>query len=352
MTDAVFAVAAPFAAVVTAFGFLVFVSIHGRPRSVSFWLFVTAAELLLFQAIPIIGLLPGLLLLLFSIDAFVFYALLVHAFLLSLLIEAAIGRISRRFVIVPILMYGAYYTAYFGQARDIEEEAAKMNLVNVGKALDFDPDKMSVVFDSMGDLGSFVAHYKVPVAYFQDNYAHSESARLIPASQCAIIKNSKNGAAASIETAEYNYQMGLLTKVTAPCVLLRAEKPTNPPLYVRRAPEQQKRFAISVQSIEIFFNGQLIGTHQSLHVYRIPPILWHMGCGFSDTKPWGCLGFFSEYSETIGSEPKINDRVGYTSPLGDMLAIPKYTNEDILHFAGYPANAGIVALAQSPPAAK
>ncbi len=320
-----------------------------RKRPISFYLFVVTAGLLLFQAIPIVGLLPGVLLLFLSINAFVFYALLLHVFLISLFIEAAIGRIPRWLMIVPIFMYGGYYGAYLGQARVIEEETAKMNLVNVGKALDFDPDKMSLVFDHQGDLGAFVTHYKVPVAYFQDKYGHNnKSARLIPAPQCATIKNFDNGAAASVGTTEYSYKIGLLTKETAPCVLLRTEKPPNPPLYVRRAPAEQKHLKIFEQSIEILFNGKLIGSHQSLDVYRIPPILWQIGC----VLPWGCVGLFSEHAETIGSEPKINDRIGYTSPVSDMLAIPKYTNDDILHFAGYPSNAETVALAQSPPAAK
>jgi hypothetical protein len=85
----------------------------------------------------------------------------------------------------------------------------------------------------------------------------------------------------------------------------------------------------------------------------MPPILWQTGCGFSDRNPtWTCFGLFSEDAETIGSEPKLYDQVGYTSPVGDMLAIPRYTNTNILDFAGYPSNAEIVALAQSPPIAK
>lgn len=325
-----------------------------RKKPISFYLFVVTAGLLLFQAIPIVGLLPGLFLLFLSISAFVFYALLVHAFLISLFIEAAIGRIPRWLMIVPVLMYGAYYTAYFGQARVIEEETAKMNLINVGKVLDFDPDKMSLVFDHVGDLELFVAHYKVPVAYFRDKIVAraDKSGRLIPASQCAAVKSFDNGAEASIGTSQYRYKIGLLTKDTAPCELVRREQPPNQPLYVRRVPDEQKKLAVYVRSIEILFDGKPIGSHRSLQVYNIPPILWRIGCGFSDTRLWTCFGLFSEYPETIGSEPNLVDQVGYTSPVSDMLAIPKYTNEDILNFAGYPSNAEIVALAQSPPVAK
>lgn len=322
-----------------------------RKRSISFSLFVVAAGLLLFQAIPIVGLLPAVLLSFISINAFVVYALLVHAFLISLFIEAAIGRIPRWLMIVPVFMYGEYYGAYFGQARAIEEETAKMNLENVGKVFDFDPDKMSLVFDNLRDLELFVAHYKAPVVYFRDRtVAHNnKSARLIPASQCAAIKSFDNAAEAWIGTTQYFYQTGLLTKDTAPCVLLRPEQPPNPPLYVRRVPDEQKRLAVHVESIEILFDGKLIGSHRNLLVFRMPPILRQIGCGFSDANAsWRCFGLFSEDAETIGSGPQTNDRVGYTSPVSDMFAIPKYTNEDILHFAGYPSNAEAVALAQSP----
>jgi hypothetical protein len=154
---------------------------------------------------------------------------------------------------------------------------------------------MSLVFDHMGDLEAFVAHYKVPVAYFQDRSAvNNRSARLVPVSQC----NTTDGASHA-ETAKYFYQDGLLTKETALCVLFRSEKPPNPPLYLRRAPAEQKHLKIFVQSIELRFNGKLIGSHKSLDVYRIPPILWQVGC----VLPWGCFGLFSENAETIGSEP-------------------------------------------------
>jgi len=326
-----------------------------RKRSISVYLFVVTAGLLLFQTIPIVGLLPAVLLSFVEINAFVVYALLVHAFLVLLFIEAAIGRVPRWLMIVPVFVYGEYYGAYFGQARAIEEETAKMNLENAGKVLDFDPDKMSLVFDNMGDLELFVAHYKVPVVYFRDEIVarNNKSARLVPASQCSAIKSFDNGAAAYIETTQYFYQTGLVTKDTAPCVLIRPEQPPNPLVYVRRVPDEQKRLAVHVRSIEILFDGKPIGSHRSLLVFRIPPILRHIGCGFSDANPsWRCFGLLSEDAETIGSEAKTNDRVGYTSPVSDMLAIARYTNEDILHFAGYPSNAAAVALAQSRPRAK
>lgn len=326
-----------------------------RKRSISFYLFFATVGLLLFQAIPIVGLLPAVLLSFMEINAFVVYALLLHAFLLLLFIEAAIGRIPRWLMIVPVFVYGEYYGAYFGQARAIDEETAKMNLESAGKVLDFDPDRMSLVFDNMRDLELFVAHYKVPVAYFRDRIVarNNKSARLIPASQCATIKSFDNAAAASIATTRYFYQTGLLTRDRAPCVLVRPEQPSNPPLDVRRIPDAQKRLAGYVRSLEIIFDGKPVGSHRSLLVFRIPPILWRIGCAFSDANPsWRCFGLFSEDAETIGSAPQINDRVGYTSPVSDMLAIPRYTNEDILHFAGYPSNAEAVALAQSPLPAK
>ena len=108
------------------------------------------------------------------------------------------------------------------------------------------------------DSELFVAHYKVPVAYSQNN-----SARLIPASQCAAIKSYDNGASARTMTTQYLYPRELVTKETAPCLLFRDEQAANPAVYVRKveyASAKQELFSVSVLSTEVVFNGRPVGS--------------------------------------------------------------------------------------------
>jgi hypothetical protein len=317
-------------------------------RSISFWLGAAAIGLFLFQALPVVGLLPAFLFLFFSLNVFVVNALLVHAFLIALFVEASMGWAPRALMVVPVLAYGAYYGAYFEQTRIIADETANLEKRNVSKGLDFDPSVMSLVFSHEMDLELFVAHYKVPVAYSQNN-----SARLIPASQCAAIKSYDNGASARTMTTQYLYPRELVTKETAPCLLFRDEQPANPPVYVRKveyASAKQESFSVSVLSTEVVFNGKLVGSRESLRVYRIRPYLKFLGCFFGK-----CGSLFEEDSQTIGPDgpdPAYVDKTLYASPASELLAIPKYTNADIIDFAGYPSNAPIISLAQSPPPLK
>jgi hypothetical protein len=125
-------------------------------HSFSFSIGVALAALIVLQLPP----LPGVILMMFG--AAYFAGLLVHLLLASLFLEAAIGRIPRAFVVIPILAYGAYYVAYFqeGWRLQVAERAAQTDKPEV--ALRFDPAAQSIV---VSGAEAFVSRYDVPVAY-------------------------------------------------------------------------------------------------------------------------------------------------------------------------------------------
>ncbi len=66
---------------------------------------------------------------------------------------------------------------------------------------------------------------------------------------------------------------------------------------------------------------------------------------------WVCTtSFFEERQQVIDSDPPSGADKRLDERVDILLGIAKYTNDEITHFTGYPENALIVLLAQSPEA--
>jgi hypothetical protein len=91
-----------------------------------------------------------------------FAGFLVHLFFASLLVEALIGRIPRAAILVPIIVYGGYYAAYFREGLHVGQLSEKLRTTNPGKIYDFDPTVNSLV---MAEAQQFVETHHVPVVY-------------------------------------------------------------------------------------------------------------------------------------------------------------------------------------------
>jgi hypothetical protein len=122
---------------------------------------------------------------------------------------------------------------------------------------------------------------------------------------------------------------------------------------VDRVPPKLRWLRISERSTDVVIDGKLVGSWlRNILVNRFSPYLWFVGCGLVDSSSaWVCTtsSFFEGQSEVIGSDPaSAGDNDPSSNAIGILLGIPKYTTDDLLHFAGYSANAAIVSLAQSP----
>lgn len=312
-------------------------------RSIAFWLLIASVGLFLLQLIPITGLF-----LMFMGAGFV-NALLIYLFLVALFVEGVIGRLPRIVAIIPVVAVGAWYWAYQEQHRLLAEETPKLKSINVGKVMDFDPSTQSLVFDDAGTnmVEYFVAHNRIPVAYAGDL-----AARLVPASQCSTMTSFHNGALAWVQSIQTSK---LLTGETALCMLSRHEAVEKTPVHIRQvdhATPGLKRLGISEPSTDVVVNGKVVGELRKIVMNHIPPYPWFVGCGLIDNPAaWVCAtSFFEERQQVINSDPPSGADKRLDERVDILLGIAKYTNDEITHFTGYPENALIVLLAQSPEA--
>ena len=154
-------------------------------HSASFWIGAAFVVLIALQILPI----PGIYLM--FLGAPLLAGLLVHLLLASLFLELIFGRIPMAFAAIPVLAYGAYYADYLHEGWQIHKEAGVVRSAEPDVALRFDPAEQSLV---VKDARAFVSDYDVPVAYQVDANVKPEgyeSYRLLPADQCAIVRDTR-----------------------------------------------------------------------------------------------------------------------------------------------------------------
>jgi hypothetical protein len=98
----------------------------------SFWALMVFVALGLLQLLPF----PGVILML--VGGALWCGLALHAFLIGLGVEAALGRVPRFILIVPLAAYSAYYVMYLQQAREIDAKARQLKASNPSLVLTFD----------------------------------------------------------------------------------------------------------------------------------------------------------------------------------------------------------------------
>jgi len=147
----------------------------------SFWALTVFVILGLLQLFPYTGII------LMVLGGALWCGLAVHAFLIGIGVEAALKRVPRLFLIVPLAAYSAYYVMYQQQAGEIDARAQQLRASNPSLVLTFDPARHSLVLPST--LAQRVAgRYDVPVTYeVQPNFRPEGfvSHRLLDREQCA-----------------------------------------------------------------------------------------------------------------------------------------------------------------------
>jgi len=262
--------------------------------------------------------------------------LLTQVFLISLLVEAFLGRVPRALAAIPIIAYGGYYALYAYQAIDIQLKTAQLQQRNPGKIFDFNPEVHSLVTPD----ARLVTQYAIPVAYQPDKNLKPEdhlAFRLVRNDQCN--KLSKGG---RHRVQQFGVHFGDVFQNKV-CEL---RFPESPPRKVVRAVKHgdteetwNGKLEISEQVTEIIIDGAVVGSFRTASVWRLPifPRL-NIGCGLRNFSDWKCGADFLRSHVRIDTIPHSVDHGKYGSPESVMLGIPKYSAADLANFNGFKQN--------------
>ena len=301
-------------------------------RLLSFWLFVLLGLIVVLQAVPGIGLYAFLM-----ASSYSLVGILANAGLISLLVEAIIGRVPRVLLVFPLIAYGGYYAVYIKQTIDIARKQDELRAANPGKVLDFDANSQSLL---TADARSLVQRYAIPVAYDPDEISKSEehlSFRLIRRDQCKIRKDSQGRIQVHTMQSEYRFQ-------NPPCVLRFPEVPRGKIVSATRTGGEEtwrRNWSVTVQVTTLTVDGIVAGKYRSAWIWRLPviPIPLQFGCIWVPVATGlQCGADFARTRVELDTVPTTIDRTKYDSPLSVMLGLKRYTMGDLAAFPGFAIN--------------
>ncbi|GLH78551.1 hypothetical protein SSBR45G_34600 [Bradyrhizobium sp. SSBR45G] len=307
------------------------------PSLFSFWALIAFAALGLLQLFPLTGIMLMLL------GGALWCGLAVHAFLIGLGVEAALGRVPRILLVVPLAAYAAYYMTYLQETRDIRDKAEQIRASNPSRALPFDPARYSLVLPT-NSAQTIAGRYDVPVTYDANPNFQPEgflSHRLLARQQCSDASAAQARLRAQGSRAAFGLVLPLrvddnalvATFIKNVCLLNFPEKPPLQPIVVTRRGDDtvwRRDRGILEQTTEFSLDGKVFATYRTASVWRLSPVpLLLIGCALNSGAPsWDCFANFNRTLETVDTTPANVDKMLYDLPESIVLGLRKHLASD------------------------
>jgi len=309
----------------------------------SVWALIAFAVLGLLQLFPYTGVI------LMVLGGALWCGLAVQAFLIGLGVEAALGRVPRFLLVVPLAAYAGYYVMYLQQTREIHAKAEQLRASNPSLVLPFDPTQHSLVLPQM-HAQLVAGHYDVPMTYDANPNFKPEgfvSHRLLNRQQCT----DATAAQARLRAQRSRAAFGLVTQVRVEdgaitptyikdvCLLNFPEKPPLQQIVVTRRGDDavwRRERGILEQTTDFSLDGKLFATYHTASVWRLSPFpLLLIGCALNSGAPsWDCFANFNHALEVINTTPDNVDSARYDLPESIVLGLRKYLPNDYVEFRG------------------
>ncbi len=232
---------------------------------------------------------------------------LVNAGMVGIVLEAAIGRIFRWWLVVPLAFYGGYWAIVVQQRLELRMLSASYETANAHVAIPFDPARQSLVFDN-GESGAWLTeHYGMPVTYaannnFPEGYL---SHRIVDEATCDKIRQAPAMRAAFVHTSGFHDGDSIRTwrLVKRFCALSMPERPELPMVRVSRQEEKYHQGSMPVRRYTTTVTSP-DGRHFQLLAGSVYPLTWWpmpvMGCMLNSASPsWDCAAGFRRVRITL-----------------------------------------------------
>jgi hypothetical protein len=255
---------------------------------------VATGVVFMLQLIPIIGVF-----LMFMLAMF-WSVVLINASMIGVAIEAIVGRVSRLWLLLPIMFYGGYWIVATLDHLALREIASQYDVSNARVMTGFDPVRQALVFERDGDGEWLTQNFALPVAYtinpnFPEGYL---SNRMIESSVCAKVRESSALRAAFVRGFGFHDgdTIGNRRIENRFCALSMPEKPNLPLVVVGQT--ETKDFEKSLPITRITTTITMPdGRRFELFGGVAAPLSWIpmpvMGCGLNSGAPsWDCSAGF------------------------------------------------------------
>ncbi|WP_442188745.1 hypothetical protein [Rhizobium leguminosarum] len=258
---------------------------------------VVTGGVFVLQAIPFTGIF------LMFVFAMAWSIVLVNGSMIGVAIEAIGGRVSRLWLLLPLVFYGGYWTFATLDHLALRDLASRTEAANAQVVTGFDPARQALVFAKGGawDGAWLTQNFTLPVAYsvnpnFPEGYL---SNRMIDSAVCAKVRETRALQSAFVNAFDFHDGEALGDRRTKNrfCNLSMPEKPELPIVTVSQ--EETKGFEKSLPVTWISMTitmpdgrrFQLLGGMAAPLGWIPMPII---GCGLNSGAPsWDCTAGFS-----------------------------------------------------------
>lgn len=260
------------------------------PLSLAF--FAATGLLFVLQLIPVTGII-----LMFML-AMLWSVLLVNAGMIGVAVEAAIGRVSRLWLLLPIVFYGGYGMVAAQDHVALRRLAASYEAANVHVAPGFDPAHQALLLEGMGS-GWLLANHALPVTYSATSRAPEgyEAHRLVGRAACDIVRRTPEAEAAGVRVSNRWTSGGRESGLPDDfCILSTPDVPPLPIVRVAQTETRGHEARLPVTRVTTTI-AMPDGRRFTLHDGRASPLHWlpmpMIGCGLiSSSASWQCQAMF------------------------------------------------------------
>jgi hypothetical protein len=255
---------------------------------------VATGGVFLLQVSPVIGIF-----LMFT-SAIFWSVVLINASMIGVAVEATVGRVSRLWLLLPMLFYGGYWIAATLDHLALREIASRYDESNKQIVTGFDPIRQVLVFENDGGEAWLTQNFALPVTYsvnpnVPDGYM---SNRMIESSVCTIVDKTGALRAASIYSFDFHNVTPLGSRYMEKrfCNVSIPEKPKLPLVVVGR--KETKDFERGLPVTRIVTTIVMPdGRRFELFGGVAAPLSWIpmpiMGCALNSAAPrWDCSAGF------------------------------------------------------------
>lgn len=254
--------------------------------------FLITGLVFLLQAIPFTGIFLMIMLAMF------WSVLLVNAGMIGIAIEAAIGRVFRLWLLVPVAFYGGYWYFAAQDRATLAGLTTAYDASNARTSIPFDAVRHALVFEDDGAGPWLTQNYGLPVSYsVRKGTEDYRSHRMMDPAVCARVRETPALSAAGVHAFGFHDgdRIGA-QKLASFCTVSMPERPELPIVRVSRREEKQVERGLPVTRVTTIVtmpDGRrfrlLGGVAAPLSRFPMPV----MGCALnSGAASWDCMSAF------------------------------------------------------------
>ncbi len=259
----------------------------------SLWFFIATAVVYLLQRFPV----PGVLLMV--VGAAFWSVILVNLGFVGVGLEAVMGRVSRLWLVLPVLYFGGYYLARSMEQTALAQAVSALSRENVGTSLRFDPSERDLFLEK--GTGDFHPAASELVRYFGlPRVFDKERMHLIGTPDaCALVRNDKVFRSAGARAIGFSNPRGSANRKNGDhfCSIAASGRADRPVVRIISDERKEQRGYLPIRINQFRVRDEASGREIKVHAGSASPLrafpMPVMGCALNSGAPsWDCFAGF------------------------------------------------------------